>query len=249
MATEPLSEIKACCKCGIAKPATTEFFVKKLAGLSARCKPCLQKAKRDAWARKAEGINAARRAARNDETRRRDRQRYAAAPERKRANVRAWREANPDKRREIDRRHYEKFRDKKVRQASEWGERNPDRKRRNVREFYRRKRATDPMYRLRAAVSSLIYGHLKSGKGGKRTEEVLGYTTADLRQHLERQFEHGMSWDNYGEWHVDHILPVASFKFETADDPEFRACWALSNLRPLWAAENIRKSDKRLHLI
>jgi hypothetical protein len=98
-------------------------------------------------------------------------------------------------------------------------------------------------------LSAYVYWCLKSGKGGRKTTDLLGYSTADLRAHLERQFVKGMSWDNYGEWHVDHIVPVASFKFESADDPEFQACWALTNLRPMWAAENIRKSNKRTHLL
>jgi len=90
---------------------------------------------------------------------------------------------------------------------------------------------------------------MKSGKGGRRTEELLGYSIAKLKEHLERQFLAGMSWANYGEWHVDHILPVSGFEFTSPDDDDFRACWALTNLRPLWAADNIRKSAERLHLI
>ena len=67
--------------------------------------------------------------------------------------------------------------------------------------------------------------------------------------HLERQFLPGMTWGNRGEWHIDHIVPLASFTFTSPDDPEFRAAWALTNLRPLWAKDNIRKSAKRTHLI
>lgn len=58
-----------------------------------------------------------------------------------------------------------------------------------------------------------------------------------------------MSWNNYGEWHVDHIVPVASFSFASADDADFKACWAITNLRPLWADANMQKHDKRTHLI
>jgi len=58
-----------------------------------------------------------------------------------------------------------------------------------------------------------------------------------------------MSWENYGKWHVDHIVPVASFIWTSSDDAEFKACWALTNLRPLWADANRRKKDRRLYLI
>jgi hypothetical protein len=58
-----------------------------------------------------------------------------------------------------------------------------------------------------------------------------------------------MSWENYGDWHIDHIVPLSSFTFTGVDDPEIRIAWALSNLRPIWAKENIKKRDKRLFLI
>ena len=66
--------------------------------------------------------------------------------------------------------------------------------------------------------------------------------------HLEKQFLSGMTWDNYGDWHIDHIIPKSSFKYASFEDPEFRECWSLSNLRPLWGKENIQKSDKILFL-
>ena len=59
--------------------------------------------------------------------------------------------------------------------------------------------------------------------------------------HLEVRFQPGMSWDNYGEWHIDHIVPLAAFNYETPDDLDFGRAWALENLQPLWAKENIRK--------
>jgi hypothetical protein len=54
-----------------------------------------------------------------------------------------------------------------------------------------------------------------------------------------------MSWENYGKWHVDHIRPKASFHYTNPDDEEFKQCWALRNLRPLWGKENSAKKDKR----
>jgi uncharacterized Zn finger protein (UPF0148 family) len=92
---------------------------------------------------------------------------------------------------------------------------------------------------------------LRASALGKRTElrSVVGYSVADLRRHLERQFANGMSWDNMKEWQIDHIVPKIAFNYTSPDDPEFRACWALTNLRPLWKQANIRKSTKRTHLL
>ncbi|RWX28957.1 hypothetical protein EHH54_31780 [Rhizobium leguminosarum] len=88
-----------------------------------------------------------------------------------------------------------------------------------------------------------------TGKGGRSWETLLGYTTEELIKHLERQFLPGMTWENYGEWHIDHRRPRASFSFTSADDKEFMECWSISNLQPLWELENKRKSDKNVYLL
>lgn len=73
----------------------------------------------------------------------------------------------------------------------------------------------------------------------------MGYRLDDLVTHLERQFSPGMTWLNIGQWHIDHILPKSSFTYSSAGDPEFLACWALTNLRPLWKEANLTKHAKR----
>lgn len=105
--------------------------------------------------------------------------------------------------------------------------------------------------KLRSAMGSAIYHSLKRGaKGGAKWQDLVGYTAVDLMRHMERQFVDGMSWDNYGAgWHIDHIVPVSSFQIESPQDNEFQQCWALSNLRPLWARENLVKHAKRLYLL
>ena len=55
-----------------------------------------------------------------------------------------------------------------------------------------------------------------------------------------------MTWDNYGKWHIDHIVPRSFFEFTSIEDTEFKYCWSLDNLQPLWSAENITKSNKIL---
>jgi hypothetical protein len=77
----------------------------------------------------------------------------------------------------------------------------------------------------------------------------VGYSIAELRNHLERQFTKGMSWErfNAGEIHIDHILPQASF--DLSDQEEWKSCWALSNLRPLWKKDNCDKRAKITHLL
>lgn len=129
-----------------------------------------------------------------------------------------------------------------------WRQGNLDHIRAYKRENMRKRRAT-PEGRLRSNISRLVSYHLTNGKGGGSTFLLLGYTLEQLKAHLERQFAKGMSWDNYGEWHVDHIRPLASFVYSTPHDPQFAEAWALTNLRPLWAKDNIRKGARRAFLI
>lgn len=112
-----------------------------------------------------------------------------------------------------------------------------------------RRRISTPAGRIHHRIRARVYEWLGTKKGGKGTFQLLGYTLAELRQHLERQFLPGMSWENAGDWHVDHIVPLTAFAPESADDPVVRQAWALTNLRPLWAKDNIAKCDKRTHLI
>ena len=84
--------------------------------------------------------------------------------------------------------------------------------------------------------------NLHSKSESKRWHELTGYTVPELRDHIEKQFTPSMTWDNYGtSWHIDHIVPLSSFNFETAEDAGFRRAWSLSNLRPLPAKDNLKK--------
>jgi|TARA_R100000479_G_scaffold43082_1_gene19613 endogenous inhibitor of DNA gyrase (YacG/DUF329 family) len=83
-------------------------------------------------------------------------------------------------------------------------------------------------------------------KGVKKTNQtfsLVDYTKYELKEHLESQFTDGMSWENMGEWHIDHIRPVASFNFDSTDHPEFKQCWALENLQPMWKLDNLSKGS------
>lgn len=113
----------------------------------------------------------------------------------------------------------------------------------------REKRKVDPAFTINERMSAAIRQSLALGKQGWRWEALVGFALDDLMAHLERQFQPGMTWANRGQWHIDHIVPLASFKYCSPADPEFQAAWALSNLRPLWATENVRKNATRTHLL
>lgn len=82
-------------------------------------------------------------------------------------------------------------------------------------------------------------------------EVVLGFSIAELRNHMERQFTRGMTWEKFkgGEIHIDHIIPISAFNIRELGDEEWRSCWCLSNLRPAWAEANLKKSNKIFYLL
>lgn len=105
--------------------------------------------------------------------------------------------------------------------------------------------------RIRPIFSGAVYRSVgvANPKPGE-WRSYLPYNEEQLARHLQRQFLEGMSWGNYGgSWHIDHIVPMSYFSFSSPTDREFQACWALANLRPLWAGDNTAKRDRRLHLL
>jgi hypothetical protein len=104
----------------------------------------------------------------------------------------------------------------------------------------------DPAYRLRRRFGRAIRRSVIAGKGGRSITKILGYTLAELVAHLETTMPIGSNWADFhaGRLHVDHIVPIKSFAYTTIDDPEFKACWALSNLQLLTADHNRQKNAK-----
>lgn len=99
---------------------------------------------------------------------------------------------------------------------------------------------------FRARVGGLLRKKMGPGaKAGRCQQLLLGYTREDLANHLESHFTDGMTWERFmaGEIHIDHRIPVSYFRPESEESPEFRMCWSLTNLRPLWAADNLAKAD------
>ena len=122
--------------------------------------------------------------------------------------------------------------------AKEYGKRN----RKKITKKYLERLKTDPNFRLICYARSRMNFFLK-GRKSKTTMELLGVPNLEfLWQHLEKQFQLGMTKENYGKWHVDHIIPCASFDF--SDPEQQKKCFHYTNLQPLWASDNISKGSK-----
>ena len=110
------------------------------------------------------------------------------------------------------------------------------------RKWIQEKRTTDVEFRLLDRLRKRLWDAVKGLTRTAGTEELLGCTIPELRVHLASMFEPGMGWDNYGEWHVDHIRPCATF--DLTDPDQQRECFHYSNLQPLWESENCSKGDR-----
>ena len=73
-----------------------------------------------------------------------------------------------------------------------------------------------------------------------RTKEMLGIDSSGFKLHIESKFQEGMTWENYGQWHVDHIKPISLAR----NEQEIVELNHYTNLQPLWASDNIKKSNK-----
>lgn len=104
----------------------------------------------------------------------------------------------------------------------------------------------NPRFRLNKSMSSGIRVSLNKNKNSRSWEDLVGYKMSDLKEHLESLWLLGMSWNNYGRsgWVVDHIIPKKLWQYKSPLDSEFKQCWCLANLQPLWEADNIKKGAK-----
>ena len=251
---------KACKSCGIEKPLHTDYFSpQKLGkyGFTSKCRDCRkaqcavarerpdQKARQQAW-RDA-----------NKEYARRYNKKYREDGHKSTEATRRWYWSNLDVARKRSRekaaRNRAQYPETYRAIARRYAEKNADRVRARSAANSMRKYREVPWFNLRIKVASRMRRMLIGcgGKSRRRTEELLGYSAEQLVTHLQRQFTKGMTWGALlrGEIEVDHIIPVAKFRVVSHDDPEFRACWALSNLRPMWTLDNRKKSHKVLTLL
>lgn len=212
------------------------------------------------YAKNRDAINerAAERRARDAEKRREQRKRYyqenkeaisAARKEQRRLGLVPKRPSRKE--------YYAKNREQIVEYMRAWRERNAEQvqeymrnwRKENWPELLKRKQAYERSNKwamLRRRVGTLVRKSLKEGKRGRSLESVLGYTCQELASHIEKQFTKGMTWERFanGEIHIDHIVPVSHLRPECVEDDSFKACWALANLRPVWAKDNLAKAAR-----
>jgi hypothetical protein len=157
--------------------------------------------------------------------------------------AKVYRETHKREIAEKDRRYREKNKEVIAQAQRDYRKTNKDRLRKNKREYMRFRLKRDIGFKLQQRLRCRIH-HAVSGytKKSRKTVELLGCSFEALKQWLSYQFEPGMTWDNYGEWHIDHVRPCASF--DLTDPEQQKQCFHWTNLQPLWAKDNLKKSDK-----
>lgn len=166
---------------------------------------------------------------------------------------------NKEKLRQYHKKWYQKNIKKISHQSKKYYQKNKEKINRRQRNYYREnkekilhykgnwqkyQKKTNPRYRLDENMGRAIWRSLKNEKANRKWETMVGYTLKELIEHLEKQFDSKMNWDNYGRyWVIDHIKPSSLFNHTSPDDLEFQQCWALKNLQPLEKIENIKKRN------
>lgn len=210
-------EMKRCSKCKEFR-ALGFFSMNKTTWdcLQSDCKLCKNRRAKEYYADNNEAINEQRKKC------------YETNPEIFNERNKAYRKANPEVISEYNKK---------------WKIANPDKVKVSGRKSNAKRRST-LKGRLNSNMASAINHSLHGNKAGRHWEALVGYSLEDLIKHLEKEFTDGMSWANRDEWHLDHKIPQSVANFTKPEHEDFRRCWALKNLQPMWAVENISKSDK-----
>ena len=173
--------------------------------------------------------------------------------------IKKYREENPEKVAEQRKKYHEKNKEEHNQKAREYHEANKEEIKQQRKEYYeenkediikkayehkKKRLMEDPLFKLLERLRGRILIAIKSQAGEKAAKsiELLGCSIEHVRDHLESQFTEGMTWENHGEWHIDHMRPCASFNLEEPEDQ--KKCFHWTNLQPLWAADNLAKGAR-----
>jgi predicted nucleic acid-binding Zn-ribbon protein len=254
-------ELKKCTKCGEIKSVKEFYKDKRKDGLFPWCKECVSKTRRAYYENNSKQIKEKSREYRKNNTEKvrklssdwakknkekvneTNRQWSLRNKEKVKIIHQIWYQNNIERSKETKKKYLAKNYIKVKEKNKRWANNNPQ----AVRDIYKRsyiKRTSTPCGKLNHSISSGVNQCLRGSKSGRHWETLVGYTVDQLKQRLEKQFQLGMTWENYGLWHIDHIIPLSAHNFQSPEDIDFKRAWALKNLQPMWAKENIKKSNK-----
>jgi hypothetical protein len=162
------------------------------------------------------------------------------------SRIKKWQKANPEKR-SIARKKYYDANFEELAAKSRIKSPSKQKRIKNYNESYKprrnslnaQRRLVDIVYKLKGNLRSRLRQALKRNSKKGSAVKDLGCTIQELKEYIEVHFEPGMTWDNYGKWHLDHIKPLSMFDLQ--DETQFKEAVNYMNLQPMWAEENISK--------
>ena len=204
--------MKKCTKCKVEKELT-EFGKRKTTkdGLECACKSCKKEY---------------------------DKEHYQSNKKHIKERIKEYYQANKEHHKEYNKEHYQANKERIKEQRKEYYQANKER----INKLRRDRKKVHPLFKMKVNLgtrTSIAFKNKGYNKNTK-TQEMLGVNWEVCKAHTERQFAKGMSWSNYGEWHIDHIIPLSYANTEE----ELKKLCHYSNLQPLWAVDNLIKSDK-----
>lgn len=154
-----------------------------------------------------------------------------------------WQSENPEKAIQCNTTWRAKNPEKLNKNNAKWRAKNPEKRTSYMNNYHKQRKVNDPLYRLQCnmrIMGNRVVRQLSLGKKPTCTEKWQGCSADELKAHIESLFQEGMNWNNYGKhgWHVDHLRPVSSFAPE-----EWEQINHYTNLQPLWAEDNYKKSN------
>ncbi len=140
--------------------------------------------------------------------------------------------------------HWDNLRNDCKQCLTEWRKNNRKVLNENAKKYEKQRKLNDPEFKLLKTLRSRLLTALRCNNLKKNisTIKLLGCSISDLKKYLELKFKDGMTWENHGKWHIDHIKPCASFNL--LNETEQQKCFHFTNLQPLWAHENLSKGCK-----
>lgn len=205
--------MKKCTKCG--KLKNLSEFPKNnryKSGYNARCKSCCNEINKEYREKNKTSFSQMRK------------KYYQKNVSKLREEKRRYYHNNKEKKAEYDIQYRKLNKEKIKKQKKEWEEKNKD----------------EPIFKIKRNLRRRVNHLLKNKKKADKTFNLIGCTPNFFKKHIENQFLDGMTWENYGEWHIDHKIPC--YLFDLNDENEQRECFHYKNQRPLWAINNLKRS-------
>jgi hypothetical protein len=144
----------------------------------------------------------------------------------------------------VDKKYYETHREQILAKKKKYYLKNKKSILNKITKYYRIKRSTNINFKILCNLRTRLYLVLKNNPKSSTTMKLVGCSVERLKEYLQSKFQSGMTWSNYGKWHVDHIKPCASF--DLSKPSEQKKCFRYTNLQPLWAKDNLSKPKQKI---